>query len=43
MPVAGKSEITGNLLLFSDPDGAGIAQWDTETSGIPGIFPEETG
>ena len=38
MPEAGKSEITGNLLLFSDPDGAGIAQWDTETSGIREYF-----
>lgn len=43
VPETGKQAFTGHILFSGDSDGAGIAQRNGETSGIPGIFPEETG
>lgn len=43
MPETGKQAVTGHILFSGDSDGAGSPQRNGETSGIPGIFPEETG
>lgn len=38
-----KQAFVGHILLSGDSDGTGRPQRNGETSGIPGIFPEETG
>ena len=43
VPETGKQAVTGHILFSGDSDGAGSPQRNGETSGIPGIFPEETG